>query len=122
MDADTIGKFASLNPVLESLEAGQPERHLGTLRPSSAVLLTLHATGPETAVIRRHRSSERGPDVAAALSHSAGHITAFEWDQWHKKHRHDDGDSEKGGAGAWMDRAEAWAAETIAAHWTGQAR
>lgn len=95
----TFGKFSAAFDHLDL--DGRPGRKIGEFNEG---MLTLHVLEPGVAVVRRHRKSERGDDLAAAILHHEGHVTQFEWDQWHREHRE-----------AWMDDAKAWAAAAIAA-------
>jgi hypothetical protein len=104
IDVSEFGRFRSGEVrTPESMEVG---RHLGRFQsPEHPNLdLVLHTAGSGSAVFIRHRSNDRGSDVAAVLTHEAGKVTSFEWDLWHRHHFEE-----------WMDDAKAWASETIAA-------
>lgn len=107
----TIGKFASDTVLLEAAE----ERSLGECRPDGSATLrfTLHVTGPDSAIVRRHRQSAPHFDPAAAIVHEHGQVVDFEWDEWHLEHRK--------GNEAWMVLVERWAATKIAADWANPA-
>jgi hypothetical protein len=104
IDVDAFGRFAS--GEVKTPDTVPVGRCLGRFRsPEHPYLnLVLHTAGSGSAVFIRHRSNERGSDIAAVLTHAGGEVTSFEWDTWHRHHFE-----------SWMDEARAWASATIAA-------
>lgn len=87
------------------------DRDLGEFHPVMHVRMTLHATGPERAVLRRHRVSKHvPPDRVALVIHSGGVVQSIEWDDRHHA-----------SAIAWIDSVESWVRAKIAADWADQA-
>lgn len=106
---DTFGTFRSGFTV----DPEAVERYLGEFRPHDSPVLhfKLYAIGPNAAVVRRFRRSDREPDVVAVVTCSPETDPYFEWDQWHREHREDD----------WMALVAAWAVTVFTADRAGRA-